>query len=156
MVVRRPFAPKMVRAETPLETGLLTPLGAVGKERAVHIGLPGLGVISIKGEQAAELTIQTLLSCAADSSSGDLEIYLFDAIGVLDRAIEVDPVNEDLYRRAMAIEGRIGRSKAVVKRFNKLEAVLQDELDVDPDEETSALLRQIMREVEERKRSLAG
>lgn len=77
-----------------------------------------------------------------------------DAISALDRAIDVDPVNEDLYRRAMAIEGRIGRSKAVVKRFNKLEAILQDELDVDPDEETSALLRQIMRESEERKRSL--
>lgn len=77
-----------------------------------------------------------------------------DAIGVLDRAIEMDSINEDLYRRAMSIEGRIGRSKAVLKRFNKLEAVLQDELDVDPDEETSALLRQIMREVEERKRAL--
>lgn len=79
-----------------------------------------------------------------------------DAIGVLDRGIEIDPVNEDLYRRAMALEGRIGRTKAVLKRYNKLEAILQDELDVDPDEETAGLVRQIMRESEEKKRALKG
>jgi DNA-binding SARP family transcriptional activator len=77
-----------------------------------------------------------------------------DAIAVLDRAIEVDPINEDLYRRAISIEGRIGRRKAVVTRFSKLEAVLQDELDVDPDEETAALFRQIMREIERTHRTL--
>lgn len=77
-----------------------------------------------------------------------------DAIAVLDRAIEVDPVNEDLYRRAISIEGRIGRRKAVVTRFSRLEAILQDELDVDPDEETAALFRQIMREIEQSRRTL--
>lgn len=77
-----------------------------------------------------------------------------DAITVLDRAIEVDPINEDLYRRAISIEGRIGRRKAVVTRFSKLEAVLQDELNVDPDEETAALFRQIMREIEQSRRTL--
>lgn len=77
-----------------------------------------------------------------------------DAIPVLDRAIEVDPINEDLYRRAMSIEGRIGRRKAVVERFSKLEAILQDELDVDPDEETAALFRQVMREMEQSRKTV--
>lgn len=71
-----------------------------------------------------------------------------EALTALDRAIEVDPINEDLYRRAMAIEGRLGRRKAVSERFNKLQAILQDELDVDPDEETAELFRKVMSEIE--------
>lgn len=71
-----------------------------------------------------------------------------DALFALDRAVEVDPINEDLYRRAMAIEGRLGRRKAVSERFNKLQAILQDELDEDPDEETAELFRKVMSEIE--------
>lgn len=70
-----------------------------------------------------------------------------EALSTLDRAIEVDPINEDLYRRAMAIEGQLGRRKAVSERFNKLQAVLQDELDEDPDEETAELFRRVMSEI---------
>lgn len=56
----------------------------------------------------------------------------------------------------MSIEGRIGRRKAVVTRFSMLEAILQDELDVDPDEETAALFRQLMREIEQSRQTLKG
>lgn len=71
-----------------------------------------------------------------------------EAIAALDRAIEIEPINEDLYRRAMAIEGRLGRRKAVLHRFNILQAVLQDEIDADPDEETLQLVRQLMNEMD--------
>jgi DNA-binding SARP family transcriptional activator len=77
-----------------------------------------------------------------------------EAIVVLDRAIQVDLVNEDLYRRAMAIEGRLGRRKAVHERLNKLQAILQDELDVDPDEETASLFRGVMANLERERKAL--
>ncbi|MGH2703691.1 MAG: BTAD domain-containing putative transcriptional regulator [Actinomycetota bacterium] len=78
-----------------------------------------------------------------------------EALAALDRGIEVDPVNEDLYRRAMAIEGRLGRRRALYARLQRLEAVLQDELDVDPDEETAALFRKLMGEIERGRRPLS-
>lgn len=71
------------------------------------------------------------------------------ALSVLDEAIKIDSINEDLYRRAIAMEGRLGRRDAVIKRFSVLEAVLQDELDVDPDDETAALVRKILGEREQ-------
>lgn len=76
------------------------------------------------------------------------------ALSVLDEAIKIDPVNEDLYRRAIAIEGRLGRRESVIQRFNVLEAVLQDELDVDPSEQTAALLRSVLAEIEKERRSV--
>lgn len=76
------------------------------------------------------------------------------AVCALDEAIKIDPVNEDLYQRAMAIEGRLGRREAVMQRFNVLEAVLQDELDVDPSEQTAALLRSVLAEIEKERRSV--
>lgn len=71
-----------------------------------------------------------------------------EAIAALDRAIEIEPINEDLYRRAIAMEGRLGRRKAVLHRFNVLQAVLQDEIDVDPDEETLQLVRKVLAEMD--------
>ena len=72
--------------------------------------------------------------------SGDAD----QALSVLDEAIKIDPVNEDLYRRTISIEGQLGRRDAIRKRFDLLEAILQDELDVDPSEETAELVRSLL------------
>lgn len=77
-----------------------------------------------------------------------------EAIAALDRAIEIEPVNEDLYRRAIAMEGRLGRRKAVLQRFNILQAVLQDEVDADPDEETLQLVRTVLAEMDRARSSV--
>jgi DNA-binding SARP family transcriptional activator len=76
------------------------------------------------------------------ADSGERE----EALQVLDRGIEADPVCEDLTRRAMAIETALGRRAAALSRYRKLEAVLESMLDVDPDPETQDLLRQLVRQ----------
>ncbi len=76
-----------------------------------------------------------------------------DALAVLDRAIEVDPVNEDLYRRAIAIEGGLGRRKAVHLRFRRLQAILEDEVDADPEDETLELMRKVLSGLERTRRA---
>lgn len=67
-----------------------------------------------------------------------------EALSVLDRAIKADPVCEDLTRRAMAIEVSVGRRAAALSRYRKLEAVLDEELGVEPDPETQALVRRLV------------
>jgi DNA-binding SARP family transcriptional activator len=67
-----------------------------------------------------------------------------EALAVLDRAIEADPVCEDLTRRAMAIEAGLGRRAAALSRYKKIEAVLENELGVEPDPETQDLVRQLV------------
>jgi DNA-binding SARP family transcriptional activator len=68
------------------------------------------------------------------------------AIAVLDRAIEADPVSEDLSRRAMSIEASMGRRAAALARYSRLETTLDKDLGVEPDPETRALARQLHRE----------
>jgi DNA-binding SARP family transcriptional activator/LysM repeat protein len=67
-----------------------------------------------------------------------------EALLVLDRGIEADPVCEDLSRRAMVLETSLGRRAAALVRYRKLEATLDAELSVEPDPETQALARQLM------------
>jgi DNA-binding SARP family transcriptional activator len=66
-----------------------------------------------------------------------------EAIAVLDQGITADPVCEDLSRRAMAIEARLGRRAAALARYRKLEATLDAELGVEPDPETQGLAAQL-------------
>jgi len=63
------------------------------------------------------------------------------AVQVLDRGIEVDPLCEELYRRAIKIEASIGRTNAARIRFQKLTTVLADELGEDPDPQTQELMK---------------
>ena len=62
-----------------------------------------------------------------------------------DRGIEVDPVCEDLYRRAMAIEASLDRRAAALARYRQLEATLDEHLGVEPDPETKNLAHQLAR-----------
>ncbi|MGH9267276.1 MAG: BTAD domain-containing putative transcriptional regulator [Acidimicrobiales bacterium] len=66
------------------------------------------------------------------------------ALTMLQRAIELDPHAEELYRQAMAVEADLGRPDAARRTFRRLEARLA-ELDLEPQERTRALLNRIMR-----------
>lgn len=66
-----------------------------------------------------------------------------EALVVLDRAIEADPICEDLVREAMAIEAAIGRRAAALDRYRKFEVALDRDLGVEPDPETQALVRRL-------------
>jgi DNA-binding SARP family transcriptional activator len=67
-----------------------------------------------------------------------------EALSVLDRAIHADPVCEDLARRAMVIEASLGRRAAAISRYRKLEAILEEELGVEPDPETQTLIHKLV------------
>jgi DNA-binding SARP family transcriptional activator len=71
-----------------------------------------------------------------------------EAISVLDRAIKADPVCEDLVRRAIAIEAALGRRAAALARYRRLETILDEQLGVEPDTETQALLQRLLRPTE--------
>jgi DNA-binding SARP family transcriptional activator len=74
------------------------------------------------------------------SRSGEHE----EALSVLDRATAADPFCEDLARRGMVIEVSLGRRAAALSRYRKLEAVLENELGVEPDPATQSLRRQLV------------
>ena len=78
------------------------------------------------------------------SAAGEHE----EALSVLDRAIKTDPVCEDLVRRAMAIEAALGRRAVALARYRKLEATLDEQLGVEPDPETQALVHRMLRPTE--------
>jgi DNA-binding SARP family transcriptional activator len=66
------------------------------------------------------------------------------ALSVLDRAIQTDPVCEDLVRRAIAVEAALGRRGAALARYRKLEATLDEQLSVEPDPETRGLVERLL------------
>lgn len=66
-----------------------------------------------------------------------------EALGFLERAIEIEPLCEDLWRRAMLAEAALGRSAAAVDRYNRLKSMLAGELEVEPDPETQRIRRQL-------------
>ena len=68
-----------------------------------------------------------------------------DALGILDRAIECEPLCEDLYRRAMVIESSLGRRKEALDRYEGLKRLLESELNTAPDPGTSQVARDIER-----------
>ena len=67
-----------------------------------------------------------------------------EALAALERALEVDPYNEELYRRIMRVRAAAGRRDAVRRTLRLLEARLVD-LDTDPDPATLALAADLMR-----------
>jgi DNA-binding SARP family transcriptional activator/LysM repeat protein len=67
------------------------------------------------------------------------------ALSVLERAIQADPVCEDLVRRAIAVEAALGRRAAALARYRRLETTLDAELDIEPDPETRELIDRLLR-----------
>jgi nucleoid-associated protein YgaU len=67
------------------------------------------------------------------------------ALAALEQAAEVDPYNEQLYRRMMHLHARAGRTDGVRRTLRLLEARLAD-IDTDPDPDTTALAAQLIRQ----------
>lgn len=68
-----------------------------------------------------------------------------DALAALDRAIEIEPLCEDLYRQVMVIEMSLGRRKERSNGRGRLKQQLESELNCSPDPETEHLARDIER-----------
>jgi two-component SAPR family response regulator len=71
-----------------------------------------------------------------------------EALTVLERATRVDPVCEDLVRKAMAIEAALGRRAAALARYRRLETALDEQLGVEPDGETHAMVQHLLHPAE--------
>ena len=82
----------------------------------------------------ASTRLATILADARDLEGG---------LAAIERAIEVDPLNEELYRRAMSLEAALGRGEEAQGRYRRLEAVLIEELGVDPAPASQELVRRI-------------
>ena len=78
-----------------------------------------------------------------------------EALAALERAIEVDPYNEELYRRIMRLQAAAGRRDAVRRTLRLLEARLVD-LDTDPDPNTLTLAADLLRSRSTRRTSAGG
>jgi DNA-binding SARP family transcriptional activator/predicted ATPase len=67
------------------------------------------------------------------------------AIDTALRLLKFDPWREAAHRALMSSYGRQGRRSAVIAHYRSLERLLKQELDVEPESETTDLLRQIER-----------
>jgi len=67
-----------------------------------------------------------------------------EAASLLDRAITLDPYNEDLARAAMRAHTRLGDADAVRGQHHRIRAAL-DELDLEPDQQTTTLATELLR-----------
>jgi len=66
------------------------------------------------------------------------------AVAVLERALHLDPINEELYQRVMRIHGRAGRPDIVRRLLRRLEDRLA-ELDAEPSQATRKVAERQMR-----------
>ncbi|HXP33688.1 MAG TPA: BTAD domain-containing putative transcriptional regulator [Acidimicrobiales bacterium] len=65
------------------------------------------------------------------------------AIAALERAIEIDPICEDAYRRLMTLQARFGRDDAAQRTWRLLQGRLA-ELDLEPETTTTDLVHEIL------------
>jgi nucleoid-associated protein YgaU len=77
------------------------------------------------------------------------------ALAALEQAAEIDPYNEQLYRRMMRLHARAGRTDGVRRTLRLLEARLAD-IDTDPDPDTTALAAQLIRQRTQPRPTAAG
>lgn len=68
-----------------------------------------------------------------------------EALTALERAIEVDPYDEGLYRRIMRLHAAAGRRDAIRRTLRLLEARLADDIDTDPEQATLDLATELLR-----------
>ncbi len=75
---------------------------------------------------------------------------LYEKQGTLGRAIEyckkiiqTDPVSESTYRRLMTLYARRGMRSEALRTYEDCKTILAKELEVEPDEVTTAIFRKI-------------
>jgi DNA-binding SARP family transcriptional activator len=76
------------------------------------------------------------------------ELYSADgrsdvAVSTLERAIELDPICEDAYRRLIELQARLGHSDAARRIWRRLQGRLAD-LDLEPDQATAAFVQEVL------------
>lgn len=76
-------------------------------------------------------------------AEGDYE----GALRTVLQAIEAEPYAEHFYRRAMSIYGHLGRASDVKRIYRQLVAALADELDAEPDPETTSLKDRLLKQL---------
>ncbi|HEX8628777.1 MAG TPA: bacterial transcriptional activator domain-containing protein, partial [Catenuloplanes sp.] len=69
------------------------------------------------------------------------------AVAALERALDLDPVNEELYQRIMRIHGRQHRPDAVRRTLHRLEERLADLGEAEPSEATRRVAERQLRPV---------
>jgi DNA-binding SARP family transcriptional activator len=91
---------------------------------------------SERRQHFADLQVRLLLGLAeALVSDGDLA----EALDVLHRALDEDPIQEEVHRRVMCLYAAMGARSLALRQFETCRASLRRELDVAPDRETTAL-----------------
>jgi hypothetical protein len=74
--VNGPFPPRLRRARTPLERGLLVPLGRAADGSVVHVSVTGLGHVAVSGTGASSLQAQFVLAAATQGEPEELQLVL--------------------------------------------------------------------------------
>lgn len=78
---------------------------------------------------------------------GRARLEAADARGALEaaeRGLEVDVLNEALWRVALAAEGRLGLREAIAERYETLHQLLDERLGLEPDSSTRTLYRRLL------------
>jgi len=89
----------------------------------------------LESKMIAGLTLLVSL-CETD---GDPEL----ALAHVDRLLEIAPLREDAHRRAMELCRCMGRTTEAIERYERLRSRLVAELDIEPQEESKKLFREL-------------
>ncbi len=98
--------------------------------------------IAPEAERLAELYVGAANALAGtEAERGNVET----AVSCLERAIELAPLREELYRRLMRLYATMGRSRAALETYAELEAVLAAESGAKPSASTQELALEVER-----------
>ncbi len=91
-------------------------------------------------ERIRQRVIDSTFAVAAwHESRGALDV----ANNALSRLLEIDPWNEQAHRALMEVLWRRGKRREAIAQYERCRAVLEEELGVEPEQETAALLQRI-------------
>jgi DNA-binding SARP family transcriptional activator len=99
--------------------------------------------LTAERERLRELALETLSRVLAGQMRGEA---VEPAIQTALRLLAIDPLQESVHRALMRLHLRQGRRPAALRQYQACVAALQHELGAEPEEETRALYRQIIRE----------
>jgi two-component SAPR family response regulator len=66
------------------------------------------------------------------------------ALDAAERGLDIDLLNESLWRLAMEAESKLGLREAVAERYERLRALLDERLGLEPDRATRAIFRRLL------------
>ncbi|MEM7123727.1 MAG: BTAD domain-containing putative transcriptional regulator [Pseudomonadota bacterium] len=99
--------------------------------------------VDVERRTLNDLYLRTLLTLAElCSQSGDHE----KAIGLAQRLLAIDPLQERVHRMLMTLYAQTGRREAALRQFTQCRDVLSNELDVEPEAATIELFETLRRD----------